>query len=90
MHTTTQLVFAFIGGFLAGVCITTMAVVAWNWMEDRAAGIDPRHRLKRQPFPRKTTMPKLRTRVEGRPTNINEPPAEVRQAQFRARRETRE
>lgn len=42
-------------------------------------------------YPRKTTMPPTEgKRVAGRPTNINEPNATIRQAQFRARRETRD
>lgn len=88
MFTGVQLSYAFIGGMLAGISIGITAALLWDWANKKFLDADkPRHVA---PKPRKTSMPKIRPRVQGRPTNINEPPSSVRQAQIRFRRETKD
>jgi hypothetical protein len=77
----------FILGLVIGCILGGAAVVFVVWRSDRSTA--PRH-LGPSKYPRKTTMPKVNTRIPGKPTNIGEPNAEVRQAQFRARRETKD
>jgi hypothetical protein len=93
MHTTTQLSFAFIGGAFFGLIVGVVAMYFWMTAADRAylkqVGL-PKHKGIRK-FPRRTTRPESKpVRVPGRPTNVDQPASEIRQVQFRGRRETRE
>lgn len=83
------LAMSFLMGMLIGVGLGFLiGCVFCSWLENRDG--PQAKRALRKTYPRKTTMPKYDTRVAGKPTNIGEPPATVRQVQFRARRETKD
>jgi uncharacterized membrane protein YedE/YeeE len=72
----------FTAGVVLGMCVTSALWFYWWTMPTTTVG---KH-IRNATYPRKTTMPKEGKRIRGRPTNISEPPATVRQAQFRNRR----
>jgi hypothetical protein len=79
---------AFGSGLIIGLFIGVVVTVVMIMKEEQGKP-KPRHSFRRT-YPRKTTMPKLVSRVPGRPTNINEPPASIRPAQFRFRRQMKD